>query len=159
MFSSRSGIVHREVIELQATPEQVREFIMMPQRILDYYPSSIEGGVIQQGRKIYCRGKAGISLLEVVPEQSNEQLLVIKVTTASNIKPPFSEERIQAARFFTMYEDWQIERTAQGTRLTKTWRDIEKHKMKYLPMSRIVRRSAKEESPELKASWDRAAAD
>ncbi|MEH6592877.1 MAG: hypothetical protein V7746_21595 [Halioglobus sp.] len=159
MFSSRSGIVHQEVIDLRATPEQVREFIMTPQRILDYYPSPIEGDVVEQGRKIYCRGKAGVSLLEVVPEQSNEQLLVIKVTTASNIKPPFSEERIRAARFFTMYEDWLLEKTAQGTRLKKTWRDIEKHKMKYLPMSLIVRRSAKAESGELKIAWDRAATD
>ncbi|MEH6583400.1 MAG: hypothetical protein V7754_15795 [Halioglobus sp.] len=157
MFSSRSGIVHREVIELQARPEQVREFITTPERILDYYPSPIEGGVIEQGRKIYCLGKAGVSLLEVVPEQSNEQLLVIKVTTASNIKPPYSEERIYAARFFTMYEDWQMEKTTQGTRLTKTWRDIEKHKMKYLPMGLIVRRSAKAESNELRIAWDRAA--
>lgn len=157
MFFSKSSIVHTEIIELQATPAQVRKFIMTPERILDYYPSPIEGGVIESGTKIYCRGKAGVSLLETVSEESNEKLLVVKVTTATGIQPPFTESRIRSAQFFTMVEDWQLEETAQGTRLTKTWRNIEKHKMKYLPMKMIVRRSAKAESKELQAAWDRAA--
>jgi hypothetical protein len=157
MFFSNSSIVHTEIIELQATPAQVRQFIMTPQRILDYYPSPIEGGVIEPGRKIYCRGKSGVSLLEIVSEESSEKLLVVKVTTATGIKPPFTESRIKSAQFFTMVEDWQLEETVQGTRLTKTWRNIEKHKMKYLPMKMIVRRSAKAESKELQAAWDRAA--
>ena len=156
MFFSNSNIVHTEVIDLQVTPAQVRKFIMTPERILDYYPSPIEGGVIEPGRKIYCRGKAGVSLLETVPEESSEELLVVKVTTATGIKPPFTESRIKSAKFFTMVEDWQLEETAQGTRLTKTWRDIEKYKMKYLPMKIIVRRSAKAESKELQAAWDSA---
>jgi hypothetical protein len=157
MLFSRSNIVHCEVIELQATPDQVREFIMTPQRILDYYPSPIEGGIIEPGKKIYCRGKAGVSLLELMAQDSDEQLLVIKVTTATNLRPPYTEERILSARFFTMYEDWKLTGTATGTRLTKTWRDIEKHKMKFLPMSVIVRRSARAESNELKVAWDLAA--
>ena len=74
MFLSSSGIVHTEIIELQATPAQVREFIMTPQRILDYYPSPTEGGVIEPGLKIYCRGKAGVSLLETVPQECREAL-------------------------------------------------------------------------------------
>lgn len=157
MFRSNTSIVHTEIIELQVTPAQVREFIMTPQRILDYYPSPIEGGVIEPGSKIYCRGKNGVSLLEIVPQEGREDLLVIKVTTATSIKPPFTESRIKSARFFTMVEDWHLEETAEGTRLTKTWRNIEKHKMKYLPMKMIVRRSAKAESKELRDAWDRAA--
>jgi hypothetical protein len=67
MLPPASRIVHREVIELQATCTQIREFIMTPERILDYYPSPIEGGTIESGSMIFCRGKAGTSLLEVVP--------------------------------------------------------------------------------------------
>ena len=48
-----------EVLELKATPAQIREFITTPERILDYYPNPIEGGVLDPGRAIYCRGKAG----------------------------------------------------------------------------------------------------
>jgi hypothetical protein len=157
MFFSNSSIVHTEVIELKVTPAQVRKFIMTPQRILDYYPSPIEGGVIEPGSKIYCRGKAGVSLLETVPEDSSNERLVVKVTTATGIKAPFTESRIRSAQFFTMVEDWQLEETAQGTRLTKTWRNMVKHQMKYLPMKMIVRRSAKAESGELQVAWDRAA--
>jgi hypothetical protein len=157
MFFSNSSVVHTEIIELQATPAQVREFIMTPQRILDYYPSPIEGGVIQAGCKIYCRGKAGVSLLETVPGECQKGLLVIKVTTATGLEPPFTENRIKSARFFSMVEDWRLEKIDRGTRLTKTWRNIEKYKMKYLPLKMIVRRSAKAESKELRAAWNRAA--
>ena len=55
---------------------------MTPERILDYYPDPIEGGVITAGASIYCRGKAGVSLLEIMPEESGDKLVVVKVTTA-----------------------------------------------------------------------------
>lgn len=158
MAFSRKKIIHHEVIDLKITPAQVREFIMTPERILDYYPAAIEGGVIEPGASIYCRGKSGVSLLEIIAGESDEQLLVVKVTTAANLSPPFTAERIKAAKFFTMLEDWQIAPLAEGTRLTKTWRDITKYKYKFLPMGMIVRASAKKESATLKAAWNSFAA-
>lgn len=155
MFFSGKKTVHKEVIDLQASPDQVREFIMTPDRILDYYPAPIDGGIIEQGASIYCRGKFGISLLELIPSESSDQLLVVKVTTATNIKPPFTEERIKSSTFFTMIEDWAIMKTTQGTRLTKTWRDIKKEKFKFLPMGLIVRKSAREETEKLKSAWNK----
>jgi hypothetical protein len=157
MFFSRSNIVHTEVIELRASPEKVREFIMTPERILDYYPDPIDGGVIEPDISFYCRGRAGVSLFEIIPSETNRHLLVLKVTTATNIKPPFTEERIKASVFFTMIEDWKLEKTTQGSRLTKSWRDVHKQKMKFLPMGFIVRKSAKTETKKLKAAWDKLA--
>ena len=61
------------------------------------------------------------------------------------------------ATFFTMIEDWKLEEISQGTRLTKSWRDIHKQKMKFLPMGLIVRKSARAESRKLKAAWDKLA--
>ncbi len=153
---SKSRVVHREVIELNATPEQVREFITDPERILDYYPDPIDGGVIEAGSAIYCRGKSGVSLLEVVDSESTQDTLVIKVTTASKIDPPFTADKITAAALFSMIEDWQIEAMGQGTRLTKTWRDIDQPRLKFLPMRWMVRKGARAETPRLKAAWDAA---
>jgi hypothetical protein len=155
---SRSPIAHSEVLELKATPAQVREFITTPERIMDYYPDSIEGGVLESGLAIYCRGKAGISLLEVDEESSNEKLVVVLVSTARKLKPPYTAERIKQAAFFTMIEDWQLEPSSAGTTLTKTWRDIRKYKLRFLPMSRIVRAGARSESKTLVECWNRAAA-
>lgn len=154
MIFSRSSIVHQEVIELQANPQQVRDFIMTPERILDYYPSAIEGAVVEVGASLYCRGKAGVSLLEVIPSESTDQLVVVKVTTANGLKPPYTAERIRGETFFTMMEDWKLEAFNGGTRLTKIWRDIHKVKLKFLPMGYIVRKSAKAETEVLKAAWD-----
>jgi hypothetical protein len=149
--------VHREVIPLLADPETVRDFIMTPDRILDYYPAPMGGGVIEPDSSIYCRGKSGVSLLEVDPSESDQRHLVIKVTTATPVEPPFTAERIKAAAFFTMLEDWELEPTEPGTRLTKTWRDIRKSRLRFLPMSFIVRKSARAETPKLRAAWDEAA--
>ncbi len=41
-MGTNDGHVHREVMELRATPAQVREFIMTPERILDYYPAPLD---------------------------------------------------------------------------------------------------------------------
>ncbi len=157
VFFSRPIIVHREVVPLLADPETVRDFIMTPDRILDYYPAAIDGGILEPGSSIYCRGKSGISLLEVDPSESDHRHLVVKVTTATALDPPFTAERIKAATFFTMVEDWELEPAEPGTRLTKTWRDIRKSRLRFLPMRFIVRRSARAETPKLRAAWDEAA--
>lgn len=151
-------IIHRETIALRATPEQVRAFIMDPQRILDYYPDGIEGEVIEPGQSFYCRGKAGVSLLERLPQESRDNKLVVLVTTATGLKPPFTAERIRAARFFSMVEDWELEATDSGCLLTKTWRNLNKYRLRFLPLGMIVKRSAKAESPHLQAAWNKAAA-
>lgn len=153
----KSTIAHSEVISLLATPEQLKEFITTPERILDYYPGGIDGGVIEPGQSFYCRGKSGVSLLEILKEESSDSKVVVKVSTASRIEPPYTKERIDAAKFFSMIEDWELEATAEGSRLTKTWRDIKKFKNRFLPMGFIVKHSAKGESKTLKAAWDKAA--
>lgn len=130
---------------------------MTPARILDYYPAPVDGGVIEPGSSIYCRGKSGVSLLEIDPSESTVSHLVVKVATATPIEPPFTTERIRAAAFFTMVEDWELEATEPGTRLAKTWRDIRKSRLRFLPMRFIVRRSARAESAKLRAAWDEAA--
>ena len=35
-------VVHRDVMQLEAAPELVREFIMAPERIADYFPHVID---------------------------------------------------------------------------------------------------------------------
>ena len=149
--------VHQEVIYLKAKPEQVKKFILTPERINDYYPSSIDCGVFEQGRRFYCRGKSGVSLLELLSDQSSENKLVLKVTTALKLEPPFTEQKIRDETFFTMLEDWQIEPHEDGTKLTKTWRGVKQEKLKLLPMRLIIKLSAKKESGVLKAAWEKAA--
>ena len=45
-MGANGGHVHREVMELEASPARVHEFVMTPERILDYYPAPLEGGVL-----------------------------------------------------------------------------------------------------------------
>jgi len=157
MRSKISRIIHQEVILLAAVPEQVNAFILTPERILDYYPSGIDCGVIDAGRSFFCRGKSGVSLLELEDSQSHERTCVLKVTTSLKAKPPYTAQKIQDAVFFTMYEDWEVEPHGSGSKLTKTWRDLEKHQLRLIPLKLIVKRSAKAESAKLKRAWDKAA--
>ena len=154
---ARQKIVHREVIHLDASPVQVRAFVLTPERILDYYPGGFDCGVFEAGQSFYCRGKSGVSLLELDKAQSNESTCVLKVTTSLKAKPPYDRQKILDQAFFTMYEDWQIEADGVGTRLTKTWRDVQKHQLRFMPMGLIVRRSAKAETAVLQRAWNDAA--
>ena len=124
---------------------------------MDYYPASIDCGVIDPGYSFYCRGKSGVSLLEFLESESDTDKYVIKVTTALKVKPPFTAQRIRDATFFTMLEDWQVESHKSGAKLTKTWRDVNQLKLRLLPIRLIVKRSARKESDKLKLAWDKAA--
>lgn len=155
---ARDGIVHTEVMALHATPAQVREFIMTPARILDYFPSPIEGGVLEPGRALYCRGELGTSMLERIEEECSDELVVVKVTTALGLEPPFTRERIEAGCSFTMIEDWALEKSATGTTLTKTWRDVRSTGPEPFPLADAIREGAIHESPQLVAGWNAAAA-
>ncbi len=150
-------LLHTEVMDLSASPDQVRSFITTPQRILDYYPHGIEAGELEAGKAIYCRGKQGISLLEVDQEQSNGDTIVMKVYTAQKCALPYTVEGIKSAAFFSMVERWQVEAHGQGSRLTKSWGDVTKYKLRFLPMNWMVKRGARGESAELVAGWNAAA--
>ena len=157
-MGTNDGHVHREVMELRATPEQVREFIMTPERILDYYPAPIEGDVFEAGRSFWCRGEIGVSMLERVEAESSDDCVVILVTTAVGLEPPYTPEAIKAATTFTMVEDWALAASEQGTTLTKTWRDIRAPADAPFPIEDAVRETAKGESGVLVERWNAAAA-
>jgi hypothetical protein len=156
-MGTNDGYVHREVMELGATPAQMREFIMTPERILDYYPAPIEGGVFEAGRSIWCRGEIGVSMLERIERESSDNCMVVLVTTAVGLEPPYTPEAIRAATTFTMVEDWALAATSEGTTLTKTWRDIRAPADPPFPLEEAVRETAKGESGSLVARWNAAA--
>jgi hypothetical protein len=157
MSAAESNIVHTEIMQLRATPAQVREFILTPERILDYFPSPVDGGVLEPGNSIYCRGEMGTSMLELVAEKSSDELMVIKVTTALGLEAPFTRARIEASSTFTMVEDWALAATAEGTQLTKTWRDVASEGPEPFPLADAVKQGAIHESSALIAGWNAAA--
>jgi hypothetical protein len=157
MSEASNPIVHREVMEIQATPAQVREFIMTPERILDYYPQPVDGGVLEPGRAIYCRGEMGVSILERIESECSDDCVVVKVTTAAGLEPPYTRERIESAVTFTMVEDWEIAASETGTTLTKTWRDVKAAGDPPFPLEEAVRQGAIHESDALIQGWGRAA--
>ena len=151
-------IIHRDIMLLNAAPELVREFIMTPERIADYFPDVIDCGAFEVGKSIWCSGKAGVSLLEIIEEETTAWKLTMTVVNATKVATPYTAEAIKANPFMTMVEDWEIESKDGGTQLTKTWRDIVKHKMKWLPMGLMIRITAKREHQRLVDGWNKAAA-
>ena len=157
MSQSEKNVVHREILLLRATPAQVKAFIMTPERILDYYPQPIEGGVLEPGKAIYCRGDIGTSMLEVLETESTETCVVVQVTTAIGLEAPYTRKRILAGATFTMVEDWELAPTGTGTQLTKTWRDVKAIGEEPFPLADAVREGAIHESGALVEGWNRAA--
>jgi len=158
MSETSANVVHTEVMEICATPAQVREFILTPDRILDYFPSPIDGGVLEPGKAIYCRGEMGVSMLERIEQESSDDLVVVEVTTAFGLEAPFTRERILESASFTMIEDWAVAASPEGTVLTKTWRDVRSAALEVGPLAEAVREGAIHESAQLIAGWNQAAA-
>jgi hypothetical protein len=156
-MTSDDGLVNREVMELHAAPAQVLQFVMTPERILDYYPDPIEGGVFEEGRAIWCRGAIGVSMLERIDDASTDECLVVLVTTAAGLEPPYTPESIRAAATFTMIEDWAVAPSADGTTLTKSWRDVRMIVDLPFSMEDAVRETSKAESGPLVEQWNAAA--
>ena len=152
-----STIVHTEIMDLRADAAQVREFILTPERILDYFPGGIEGSVLDPGRAILCRNEMATSILEVVESESTPECLVLKVTTAIGLEAPFDRERVERHTMFTMIEDWALEETASGTRLTKSWRDVTINGDAPFDIKASVVEGAKHETEALITAWNRAA--
>ena len=148
---------HTEVIDLRVSPAQMREFIMTPDRILDYYPGPVGGGVLEAGRSIYCCGQGGVSLLEVLDDETTDRCVVIRVTTAFGLEAPYTRDRIEEAASFSMVEDWDLEPTDNGTRLTKTWRAIRERGALPFSLGDTLRASAANETGALVEGWERAA--
>ena len=155
---SDTNIVHTEVMDLKAPPAQVLEFILTPDRILDYFPQPVEGGVLEPGKAIFCRGEMGVSMLELLADESNELLVVIKVSTAFGLEGPYTRARIEENTVFTMIEDWALEEISTGTRLTKTWRDVQSNGPEPFPIADAVKQGASHECEPLINGWNAAAA-
>jgi hypothetical protein len=157
-MATDDGLVYREVIELQATPAQVREFVMTPERIIEYYtPAAIEAGVFEDGRSFWCRGEMAVTMIELDEEQTNDDRVTILVTTAMGLEPPFTPDAIRDARLFTMYEDWDLVASPDGTTLTKSWRDVKTPTEIDFPLEDSIRESAKAETEPMVQKWNEAA--
>jgi len=148
---SSTKIICQETLIIDAPSNKVREFIKTPERILDYYPGAKEGGVLEAGRYFYCQGGSGISLLEIITDKP--QQVYLKVWTAMSCPKPFSVESIKANAFFIMEEDWKLEAQGNKTQLSKSWLNLEKIKLRFLPMAWIIRRSVKKESQLMAQKW------
>ncbi len=151
-----SAIIHRDVLQLSVSPEQVREFIMTPERIADYFPGVIDCGAFEAGKSIWCSAKSGVCLLQLVEEESSEFKVTMNVITARKLSQPYSAKAIKANVFMSMVEDWEIEPRGRGTQLTKTWRNVVMHKMKWLPMATLIRWTTKGEHQKLVDGWNKA---
>ena len=146
-----------DVMQVDASIDQVRSFITNPQRIADYYPGIQEFGTFIEGQAIWCRDKSGVTLLEYPQDQKTDSKIVMHVTTSLSAKPPFTIESIKADKFLTLSEDWLLEEKHGGTEITKVWRDVELHKMKWLPIGFVIKRTAKKEHSTLIDGWNKAA--
>ena len=156
-MATEGGLVLREVMELRATPAQVRAFVMTPERVMDYFPGAVEAGTFEPGRSIWCRGETGVTMVELVENESNDDRVTILATTAMQAEPPFTPESIRAAALFTMFEDWEVEASADGTTLTKSWRDVETRVDLGFPLEDTIRETALTETEPLIERWNAAA--
>ncbi|HEX4863783.1 MAG TPA: hypothetical protein VFV02_06910 [Acidimicrobiales bacterium] len=151
------GLVHQEIMELEASPAQIRAFTMDPDRILDYYPAPLEGGVFEPGRSIWCRGEGSVAMLELLEDESTHDCVVVLCTIAAGLEPPYAPGRIRASATLTMVEEWALAPSSAGTTVTKSWRDVRATEGSGVPLYDAIRETAKVETQPLIERWNEAA--
>lgn len=144
-------LIAQKTILINAPVEMVRRFIKTPSRILDYYPGGNECGELKGGRYFYCKGLVGVSLLEVTKDEP--QGVYLKVWTAAYCSSPYTVEKLKKNAFFIMEEDWQLESKSDQTQLIKSWLNLKKIKLRFLPVAWIVRKSVKKECQLIAEKW------
>lgn len=152
-----SSIITKDTYQISATVEQVKEFILTPERILDYYPSPIEGGVFVEGRSIWIRLKSGVTAMELVSDKLNPHMMTVLLHISSLQEPPADIKEVKAKALMTFYEDWLLIPNDKGTQINKQWRDLTKHKNKWLPIKAMIQNTVKEYGEKIEHAWNAAA--
>ena len=151
-----AGICCQDVMQIDATPAQVRAFIADPERIADYYPGVTEYGTFEPGGVVWCASPAGVGALEIVEAESTDTFVKMHVVTSVAPPEPYTLEGLKASPFLTMTEEWQLEAHGGGTRLTKTWRDVVCASPD-VPMEDMIREAMPHERAVIEEAWSRAA--
>ena len=152
-----SEIVHKDTMQIDASPDQVLAFVRDPKRIADYFPKFIDCGTFVEGKSYWCLGKSGYSLLETVESECSDNKVTIVVYSA-NPKTACTAQDIKDNAFMTMFEDWEVKAQGDGTELQKTWRDVECFGlMRWIPMNSLIRSTARNERTQLIECWNQAA--
>jgi hypothetical protein len=153
-----ADITFQDVIQVDALPEKIREFIRDPARIADYYPDLIDFGIFEAGKVFWCSGTAGVALFEIIEERCTETMVVMSILTSLSAQQPYTVEGIKADPFISMIEEWDVVPMDGGAQITKTWIDVELHQMKELPIADIIQETADLEREKIIKAWGETAA-
>ena len=145
--------LHQEKMRVAAPPEMVQQWILAPEKVLEYAPGPVDCGLFRPGEQVWIRLKTGVTLLEKVHEESTDNRTTVRVTASTLKRNPTSVTEIESNRLMTFYEDWDLIRADSGTQIQKTWRDLTKHKMRWMPFGWLIQRSAKRDAAALEAAW------
>ena len=90
LCAKMTNITHQDVIQIDAPPKKIREFLKEPQRIADYYPDLIDYGTFEKGKMFWCSGSAGVALFEIIEERCTDTLVVMSILTNLTAQPPYT---------------------------------------------------------------------
>lgn len=164
------SLISYDQFTLPHSPQQIAHYITNAEKVKAYYPFGLDAWQLSD-QQILCKGLFGNAFIEQV-EQTNfasiaagyDSLLpegiaadAVVITTQVfglfKADPNKSIDALRASAFFTMFEDWILAPCEQGTKVTKTWRDLDKHQLKLVPLAAIVKHTGKSEQKKLLKAW------
>lgn len=144
-------VFHQDRLHVSASMAVVAGYILDPQRVMAYFPDAIDGGTFDDDA-IWIRAKTGTTLIERVASEPG--LVSVRVTSSGVKHEQPARTALGEKPLVRFYEDWRLDEQDGGTRIEKSWRDLEAFGfMKLLPMRWIVRRTANQGKEKLEAAW------
>ena len=148
------SVFHQATLHVSAPLAMVAGFITDPERVMAYFPDALEGGVFEEGEAIWVRAKTGTTLIERTSSPGDVDRVSVRVTSTSLKSGDLSRAALAGAPLLQFHEDWVLEPSETGTRISKRWRDLQAFGfMKLLPAGWLVRRAADQGAPTLEAAW------
>ena len=93
--------LHQEKMRVAAPPEMVQQWILAPEKVLEYAPGPVDCGLFRPGEQVWIRLKTGVTLLEKVHEESTDNRTTVRVTASTLKRNPTSVTEIESNRLMT----------------------------------------------------------
>lgn len=135
---------HHEQFTVAQNPTTVAGFILDPDRVMQYFPGAISAGRFDGGDAIWVRARTGTTLIEQLSPKDDLSLVTVCVTSTQLKDDPPNRATLQQSPLMRFYEDWRLEESDAGTRISKTWRDLEASGfMRFMPTKWLVKRTGR----------------
>jgi len=152
-----SSIILQKVYEINAPVEVVRSFIYSAERARDGIANATVSGILEEGKAFYAGTDHAVTLYEIIENETTDTKITRRNTLSFGAPKPYTIEGIKRNASSEFIEVLELQAAGDATKLIRTWRDLVKHKRKWMPIGMFMRNAERFDAPQMIEAWNAAA--